>query len=223
VKLLGALLGLVAVTALLGACTSSSGGGASPPGSVAGDASVSSAGGGSSPTTAASGPSLDSLLVAVTEMPTGWSVYTDDTPSPLKCVNTLSNIGGDESAKAAFQQGTDGDQVSEKLIRLADEAAASATLKAADDAIAGCDGESATIEDRTVSVQAGQLSFPAAGDESLAWSASALLNGSTIAAVDYAFIRKGTIVVLASDVAGYSSPDIDEFQSWVSRAYAKLP
>jgi hypothetical protein len=174
------------------------------------------------PVTAQTSP-LSSLVVTISEMPTGWSVNKDDTESPLQCVRTLNGIDAPETAKAAFQQGTDGDDLNEKLLRYPDAASAKAAMSAANDAAASCDGQTASANGTTFQVSSGELSFPQTKDQSRAWAAAVQLNGSTLAAVNYGFIRTGTTVLIVSVSSSYSSPDLDECQSWVQQTTAKLP
>ncbi len=224
-KFRSAPLALVAGVALLAACSS---------GSVQGSGSTSTtstaASKGSSPASASAPssapvavPSLDDKVLQLSDLPTGWAIdNSDDDDDDTEGCASLSSNQKDSLAEKEVDFADNGGlpQAGEDLGYFAEDKIVS-EFKTGIAALDKC--KSFTMKDddgkKTV-VSLGRMSFPATGDDSAAYTATATISGFNITLNIVAF-RKGQYIALI-EYGDLGNTDIDQLQDLVKKAEAKL-
>jgi len=165
---------------------------------------------------------LETRLLTLADAPSGWSIAKDQqSDSPFKCVLAARPADGVETARVSFQDGSGGDQLSQRLVRYADIDAAAADLAKVADALGGCD-ENAKVEGHAMTFTGSEMSFPAHGEQSRAISATLDLEGATAAGAMYAMVRVGDVVAFLTLASDYSTPYVGDLEDWAAAAVDRL-
>lgn len=207
-----ALLGTTAVLALAG-CGSSG-------------TSTSSA---TAPPSAQGAPNVKAQLLALSDLPAGWSVdnrgvsNSGSTPSCLKDATSFGQ-GAKVHDSADYQDGANGLPSLSEGINYSPGKAAQA-LASTESTLGGCGKISLSSGGHTFSGSVGELSFSPIADSSKAYqiALSTSYQGLDISAgIDIVVFRKGADVVglIYTDVG---TPDISQVQQLATAAAAKIP
>jgi hypothetical protein len=224
-----AVLAGVAVLALMvTACSSSSNG--KPTISIGTSVSstgLSASGAGSSGSVSPSpaAPDLSSQLLAVTDLPTGWSIDNsssdDDTDAP-PCLKSLkSAFHTSTDAERDFVQGTDVPAFDQEIGWFGSDSQAATTFQTGAAILNDCKDVSFTSDGTSFTGTIGQLSFPTFGDRSEAWALTLSAEGQTVV-IDAVVLNKGAELE-ALLYLDYDSVDVDEFTDFVTKAVARMP
>jgi hypothetical protein len=176
---------------------------------------------GSVPARAAKTPALASMLLTVTQMPTGWSIdNSSSSPVDLGCLSHLTPIGVKKTATAgvAFAFNASLPEFSETLATYATPA--SSVVRKAVSEIDRCHTITGTTQGHKFTGTLGAMSFPQYGNQSAAWALSFTLEGITFGDAILA-VRKGAIVALFTEGA-LGSPDLRQFQGFVRKALERV-
>jgi len=219
VRIPKALMG-VAICAGLAACGSSTPPSASPTTKAPTRARVVV----TTPSTTVAPPSVQSMLLSVNDLPTGWAV--DNSPSSSS--GAVSGCKGFEAtnSKATNQAQVDFDQSGglPELVESLDgfsSADIDTLYQQGVAALSACKVFTIPDDGQTVQVSMGAMSFPKVGDESNAYTLSFTVDNIN-AAFDIVVARKGTTIAVVG-LGGIGAPDSGQFQQFVTTALNKIP
>jgi len=218
----GVIAGTLVV--LVAACGSNAPKNSAPPAAQPSTSAPSTSAPSTSATTPA--PNLNSELLAVSDLPTGWSTVPssgDSSPAPKCLQHAKSGLKATSKAEATFADGANGlPLLDEFLAYLPGQAQSAMTFIS--HAMSGCGHISLTSDGQTLTGTVGAMSFPAVADQSSAYqmSFSATVSGLSITVgVDLVVFRKaGTVAMILYGDLG--TPDIQALRHFVKRAAAKL-
>jgi hypothetical protein len=164
-------------------------------------------------------PNVQSLLLSITDLPTGWTV--DNSPNnsgSLSCLPASLSKGAASHAEVDFQQGG-GLPVLDESIGF--YASAQTTFATAVKALNGCKTFTTTGSGTNYSGSLGAMSSPTYGDQSAAYNANLTVQGLNINE-GFIVVRKGSYIALVvlGDVGSLDSPTL---QGFVTQAVAKIP
>lgn len=170
-------------------------------------------------------PDLKAELLAVSDLPVGWSVVPTTTSgaTPECLANVKSGMKATSKAEVTFAGGSNGLPVlDEELNYLPGQGQLAMTFVS--HALAGCGHISLTSDGHTLTGTVGVMSFPALADQSAAYqiNLSGTVSGVSITlGLDLFVFRKADTVaiILYGDLG---TPDIATLQPIVQHAAAKL-
>jgi len=210
-KALGILIALSSMASVLSGCSSGAssqtGSGASTTGAPTSEA-----------TTTTSMVNLSSMLLAVSNLPTGWSVDNSGPPTGINCVQNLFDpFHPSQKARVAFIESGSLPKLSETLVTFPSVASGFAEVK---NALDNCKHVTISNGSQTAQATVGAMSFPAVGDSSAAYTETLTYEGVP-AAQGIVIFRKGNVVggVALGDIGNL---DTGQFQQFVTAALAKI-
>jgi hypothetical protein len=182
----------------------------------------------SAPSTSATvpAPNLNAELLAVSDLPAGWSVVpSSDSSSPApKCLqNVKSDLKATSKAEATFADGSNGLPVLDEYLAYLPSNGRSA-MTVIRHVLSGCGHISVTSGGDTLAGTIGAMSFPAVGDQSSAYqmNLSATVSGLSITlGIDLVVFRKADTVAMII-YGDLGTPDIHALHPLVEDAAAKL-
>jgi|GEM_PF-997836 len=171
------------------------------------------------PTTTTTPASVQSYLLTVSDLPTGWSVDNSSSSSTTSCAtNPVSQSASGPKAIIDFNQAGGLPELLDDLAFSTSPVAEFAKVKGALDA---CKSFTETNNGQTSTGNIGAMSFPAYGDQSASYSATISVDGIN-AAVGIVLIQKGSYV-MAVGLGDLGSFDATQLQQFVTLALAKVP
>lgn len=165
-------------------------------------------------------PKLSSMVLAVGNMPTGWSVDTSP-GSGIGCLGRVLEPAGVKqtaSASVEFDYNTSAPYFTEKLATYS--ISASQAYQKVVATLNRCKTVSASLGGHKVSGTVGALSFPHYGSASAAWAVSLNYQGLSFGEDVVVVCKSGELVGFAE--ADYGSPDLDQFQGLIGKGLAKI-
>jgi len=200
------------VAASVAGCGSSGGGHRSvAPSSVASAPSA-------APTGSSASPDVRAQLLAVTDLPAGWSVDTAATKAPA-CLNTATQTAERAAAYADVNLTQQPLPAMQEALGYFPGGGATAAYTTVTGSVAGCGQVSYTIAGAKFAGSIGPLTFPAVADQSTAYSLNLNGAGGTIA-LDIIVFRAGDEVGLFY-YADFGSVEQSEFAKYVALAVKK--
>jgi hypothetical protein len=168
-----------------------------------------------------SSPRLGSMLLSVKEMPSGWSVDSSIRGSGLGCLSSLMEPKGiDQTATATIHFDVKGGppEVSERLATYSGLGRVAFTKIVAK--LDSCRHFSGVADGEEYSASVGQMAFSRYGDQSAAFTSDLNVEGTTLGE-DIIIVRKKSVLIGLSE-SDFGSPDVRQFQGFVSEAFAKV-
>jgi hypothetical protein len=186
---------------------------------------------GTATTVNAANDELKKLLLTLPDLPTGWSIdpsqsNPDDTSAFSGCPS-LNNMDktfpSTARANIDLTKSTEGPFAGEKLQSYSGDNATKG-MAALRPAAAACTSIKSTAPDGTVyDLTMAEMSFPAIGDESVAFQLTGNINTTPVDG-QFVYARKGNLVSAISAVAvNGNKVDLGELQKITEAAVAKLP
>jgi len=171
------------------------------------------------PTTTTPGaPNVQPLLLAVTDLPTGWSVDSNTT-TPNSCYSgPLTKISPASYAHVDFAQGG---SLPELIEQLAFSTSATNSFYAIKSTLDGCTTFTEMVGGKTISGNLGPMSFPSFGDQSAAFDATLSINGKNVNQGFVVAQKSNYLTVVAlGDVGPLDSALLQQF---ITLALGKIP
>jgi hypothetical protein len=173
------------------------------------------------PATATRLPNVRSLLLSISDLPTGWTVdNSSNAAGSLSCVPGSLAHGAEADADASFERGG-GLPVLEESIGFF--ASAPPVFAVAVKALNACKTFTTTGGGRSHRGTLGAMSFPSYGDQSAAYDANLTVQGLNVNE-GLVLVRKGGYIALVvlGDVGSLGSLDISMLEGFVTQAVAKI-
>ena len=167
-------------------------------------------------------PDLKAQLLKVSDLPTGWSTDQDDDEEAegSECIENARKLFTPTAKDSVdFEKGSL-PSFSESIAYFPSAEQAAADLDDLFEAYLGCKEFWIKSDGKKAVGDLNELSFPKTGEQSRALASAIEVEGFTIG-LNQVFFRKENLVIAATYL-DLGTPDIDEFQDLVSRAYAKL-
>jgi hypothetical protein len=168
-------------------------------------------------TTAA--PNVQSLLLSINDLPTGWTVDNSaNSPGSLSCVPADLAHGSLHHADISFAQNGSLPILDESL---GIWASAASVFAGGVTALNRCKAFTTTGSGTNYSGTLGAMSSPTYGDQSAAYNANLTIQGLDVNE-GFVVVRKGSYIALVvlGDIGSLDSPTLQEF---VTKAVAKIP
>jgi hypothetical protein len=178
----------------------------------------------SSPTAAT--PALNAELLAVSDLPSGWSVVpsTESSDAAPKCLESAkTDLKATSKGEATFVDGSNGLPVLDEFLAYLPGQGQQAMTEISQ-VMSGCGQITMTSGGQTLSGTVGAMSFPSVADQSSAYqmNLSATVSGVSIAlGIDLVAFRKADTVAMIL-YADLGTPDVQALQTLVQGAAAKL-
>ena len=168
-------------------------------------------------TTAA--PSIQSLMLSITDLPTGWSVDNTAQSVSTSCYDDpLKHVASTSYANVDFAQGGSLPELVQELGLYASGPSAFATIT---HTLNGCKTFSETSKGQSVSGVMGPMSSPSYGDQSAAYDATLTTQGESLNQ-GFVMVRKGNYLTIIA-LGDLGSLDAPTLQGFVNQAVAKIP
>jgi hypothetical protein len=168
----------------------------------------------------ASTSKLPAMLLSISQMPTGWAMYSGSS-NGLGCLaNVLEPKGIKQTASASVEFEDNGSlpAIVERLVIFRN---AKVGYQKIVSHLQSCNHLSGTTSGQKFSGTVGQASFPHYGNASAAFEATFTLQGESLGE-DLLIVRMGNIV-MGIDEGDLAPVDTGQFQGFVNKALAKLP
>lgn len=168
-------------------------------------------------------PDLKSQLLKVSDLPTGWSTDQDDEDDDAEGSECLTNakklFNPIAKETADFTKGSM-PSLSETVAYFPRVEQATVALTSVFEAYIACQKFWIKYDGKKLTGDIDELSFPLVGEQSRVLTSEIDVQGFTLG-LHQILLRKGNIV-LTMMYFDLGTPDVDEFQDLVKRAYAKL-
>jgi uncharacterized protein YceK len=173
-------------------------------------------------TTTVSLPQAQTYLLAITDLPSGWSVDNANITQPTSCYSDpLTKVTSSSYAHVDFAQGGSLPELVQELAVFPSTTAAASAYHTITTTLNGCKSFSETVDTETIHGNLGVMSSPTYGSQSSAYDATLTIQGES---VNQGFVvaQQGQFVdaVALGDIG---SLDTDTLQGFVGQAMAKLP
>jgi hypothetical protein len=208
-------LGFGIVATILTACGSSAT--SSPTPAKASKSTVAPAS--SIPVTTTTVPTIQPYMLAIQDLPTGWSVDNTPQSSSTSCYSDpVTKAPSLAYAHEDFAQGGTLPELAEELGYFANGAEAFSSINAT---LASCSHFTEQDGSQTVSGTMGAMSSPTYGDQSAAYTAAFTLQGVNVTQ-GFVMVRKGNYIALVA-LGDIGSLDSSTLEGFVAQAVGKLP
>ena len=170
-------------------------------------------------TTTAVPTSVQPYLLAVTDLPTGWTVDNSQVTPPSSCYsNPLTKVPSVAYATDKFTQGGTTPELVEELGYYTSATNDFATIKGTLDA---CKTFTETVGGTTASGVLGAMSFPSYGNQSAAYVATITAEGTTLNQ-GFVIAQKGNylVIVALGDIGTFDQGSLQQF---TAQALSKVP
>ena len=170
-------------------------------------------------TTTAPTPNLRSLALAITDLPTGWSVDPSDNSHTDSCYSDpLTKVPSTSYVSVKFTDGGTAPELVQELGTYANSTQAFAKITST---LNACHNFTETAATSSVSGTLGAMSFPPVGDQSAAYTANLSAEGLSLVQ-GFVVVRKGPYVTAVA-LGDIGSLDTSSLQQFVTQAVGKLP
>jgi len=170
-------------------------------------------------TTTAPAPDLRPLLLAVSDLPTGWAVDNTPQSASTSCyTNPLKQVASTAYANINFAQGGSLPELAQELGLYASGPSAFATVTKT---LNTCKTFTETSKGQVVNGVMGPMSSPTYGDQSAAYDATLTIQGVDVNQ-GFVMVRKGNYITLIA-LGDIGSLDAPTMQGFVNQAVTKIP
>jgi hypothetical protein len=170
-------------------------------------------------TTTAPAPDLRPLLLAVSDLPTGWAVDNTPQSASTSCyTNPLKQVAATAYANINFAQGGGLPELAQELGLYASGPSAFATVTKT---LNTCKTFTETSKGQVVNGVMGPMSSPTYGDQSAAYDATLTIQGVDVNQ-GFVMVRKGNYITLIA-LGDIGSLDAPTMQGFVNQAVTKIP